>query len=162
MSMLNENSNINDQNNQLSKGHCLTDVGSSFFWPASLLTLKTAPPTVNYSSGFLGFGTPRDFGTPWPPPPPNSSMRQKTLLLCMSSLKAKIQLELSPYVHDVYDDDTEVCIDLILNQGPQIKYPRVFNAVFRIRIILMRIRIRESASGMMDPDPGNKFQFFSS
>ena len=27
------------------------------------------------------------------------------------------------------------------------------SAVFRIRIILMRIRIRGSASGMMDPDP---------
>ena len=26
--------------------------------------------------------------------------------------------------------------------------------MFRIRIILMRIRIRGSASGMMDPDPG--------
>ena len=32
-------------------------------------------------------------------------------------------------------------------------------SVFRIRIILMRIRIRGSASGMMDPDP-TKFQFF--
>ena len=27
-------------------------------------------------------------------------------------------------------------------------------SVFQIRIILMRIRIRGSASGMMDPDPG--------
>ena len=36
-------------------------------------------------------------------------------------------------------------------------------AVFRIRLILMRIRIRirRSASGIMDLDPGlNKFQFF--
>ena len=30
---------------------------------------------------------------------------------------------------------------------------KVFNAVFRIRFILMRIRIRGSASGIMDPDP---------
>ena len=30
----------------------------------------------------------------------------------------------------------------------------LFWSVFRIRIILMRIWIRGSASGMMDPDPG--------
>ena len=36
---------------------------------------------------------------------------------------------------------------IIINEYPN------FTAVFRIRIILMRIRIRGSASVMMDPDP---------
>ena len=51
--------------------------------------------------------------------------------------------------------------------GWTLKEKASLKAVFRIRIILMRIRIRGSASGMMDPDPvldpdlkSNKFQFF--
>ena len=34
-----------------------------------------------------------------------------------------------------------------------LEYWLLLKTVFRIRIILMRIRIRGSTSGMMDPDP---------